>query len=325
MSPRISDVIHDEAKAWYWGRRNRTPTAGEEAAFAVWFERAPEHRQAYQQLERIFSLLGGAAQRGELLHDQIERAVVRRRQRRVVLALAASLLAVVSVGAVMLALSGDYRTAPGDSRSIALDDGSRVHLSGATKLSVRFTKAERLVELRDGEALFEVAKDPSRPFRVDAGTQIVQAVGTAFDVSRISGNVEVAVGEGVVSVTPAATSEPASKTPPAATQLHAGQAITFDGRVSRTGIRAIDATRVGAWRQGSLLFDGVTFARMLDSLGRHYGGKFVVEDQTLARRVVTLPVNPQSRADLIKLIEDVMSVRGNQRGDTVTFVSVKSR
>ena len=85
-------------------------------------------------------------------------------------------------------------------RNLTLNDGSFVSVGPHTQLRDRFGERQRLLSLASGEALFQVAKDPSRPFIVDAGYAVVRATGTRFAVSRREHDVIVTVEEGTVLV-----------------------------------------------------------------------------------------------------------------------------
>ena len=92
-------------------------------------------------------------------------------------------------------------TAAGEVRQLPLPDGSRVVLDARSRISVQFEPATRLVRLESGQALFEVAKDATRPFIVVAGEYRVRAVGTAFLVSVESASqAQVTVTKGTVQV-----------------------------------------------------------------------------------------------------------------------------
>lgn len=93
-----------------------------------------------------------------------------------------------------------YATDVGEQRSIRLPDGSTVELNSRSRLRVRFTEAERTVELLEGQALFNVAKNPARPFIVRSDETRVRAVGTQFDVYKKRGGTIVTVVEGRVAV-----------------------------------------------------------------------------------------------------------------------------
>jgi transmembrane sensor len=310
---RRSDAAFDEAVSWFTRFQLGEPDEQERLRFAAWL-RDPAHRSAYVEAERTFAVLRQARDAGLL------RAKPRPRPfpTRWMVAAAALLIGAASVGLLYLQVRGDYRTAPGEMRIVTLEDGSTLHMNGGTRLVVRFTDAQRRVELREGEALFQVTRDAGRPFRVDAGNQIVQVVGTAFDVARSAARVDIAVAEGVVDVLPAQAPTPI---PVPRVQLRPGQAIAYEGSAAASGVRSIPVERVGAWRHGELIFESVPFARILEALGRQYGGRFVADDPALARRSVSLQLNPQSRAEMIRFIEQTMSLRAEQRsGGTVAFL-----
>lgn len=73
-------------------------------------------------------------------------------------------------------------TQRGEQRAVQLADGSRVELDGATSLDVRIDAGTRLVELRRGEAYFDVAHERDRPFVVRAGDSSTRVLGTAFSI-----------------------------------------------------------------------------------------------------------------------------------------------
>src|SRR5262249_44820253 len=91
-------------------------------------------------------------------------------------------------------------TPVGENPVLQLADGSQVTLGGATRVSVHFDERERSLEISQGEALFAVARDSARPFRVRAGHATVTAIGTEFNVRRSTDRVVVAVVEGRVAV-----------------------------------------------------------------------------------------------------------------------------
>jgi transmembrane sensor len=93
-----------------------------------------------------------------------------------------------------------FTTGVGEQRMITLQDGSRIYLNSDTRLTVRLDKNRRLVRLAGGEALFDVAKNPSRPFIVDAGEMQVRAVGTEFVVRRDPHELAVTLVEGTVRI-----------------------------------------------------------------------------------------------------------------------------
>jgi ferric-dicitrate binding protein FerR (iron transport regulator) len=141
----------------------------------------------------------------------------RRSSRRFAVAAAASLL-VATAATWFVSQRNTYATGIGERRSITLADGSTIDLNARSKIRIRFSKDERDVELLEGQALFGVAHDVSRPFIVSAGNTAVRAVGTQFDVYRKRSGTTVTVVEGRVAVYPSSSPRPAqpSSTPAAA-------------------------------------------------------------------------------------------------------------
>lgn len=124
--------------------------------------------------------------------------------------LAAALAAAAVGGIVFLPGQGArvekhlYSSELGEIRQIPLADGTRVTLNTNSALQVEYTGDSRRVTLERGEAYFEVAKDPHRPFIVVGSSAQVRAVGTAYDVrlGAEDGEMRIRVASGRVAVEP---------------------------------------------------------------------------------------------------------------------------
>ncbi|MFD2431400.1 FecR family protein [Sphingobium scionense] len=123
-------------------------------------------------------------------------------------------------------------------------------LDADSAIRFAFSADKRAVALESGRAYFAVHKDKSRPFSVSVGKLTATAVGTAFDVSRLSGREQVTTTEGLVRVVTAAATHNGSR----ATLLPAGMRLTQkDQSVS---VDPVDVTRESAWRDGRIVFTG---------------------------------------------------------------------
>lgn len=96
--------------------------------------------------------------------------------------------------------SGEYATAFGERRHIALPDGSVIDLNSRSRVRIEFAHRQRRVELAEGEALFTVEHDAGRPFTVETGNGQVTVTGTRFDVRRDADGTRIAVAQGSVKV-----------------------------------------------------------------------------------------------------------------------------
>jgi transmembrane sensor len=172
----------------------------------------------------------------------------------------------------------DYLTGKGERREIVLADGSRVLLNTESALAVYFDDAVRRVELVQGEAFFEVAKDASPPFVVTASGSAVRAVGTAFNVRRATHQVHVELAEGIVDV-----QDPQYLR---RVRLQAGQtALIGSGTIDVNLARYPE--NFALWRDGYLQFDGVPLQAAIEQINRYRPGRVVLLNNRLADRRVS--------------------------------------
>lgn len=195
--------------------------------------------------------------------------------------LAASIVLVAVVGggawyAVERSRVAVYSTQVGEFHRVPLSDGSTVALNTDSEVRVRYTNSTRHVDLVRGEALFEVAKNPSRPFDVKAGDTTVRAVGTAFSVRlREEGRndrVDVVVSEGRVAINP-----PSEQTYPAGSV-----AMVRNGRVQATIQETENITGRLLWTTGRLSVQGEKLGDVVAEINRYNQRKLLVTDPDIA-------------------------------------------
>jgi transmembrane sensor len=190
-----------------------------------------------------------------------------------------------------------YETAIGERRQLNLPDGSVVTLNTNTKVQFAFNRNERTVFLDYGEGYFTVAKDAKRPFRVYAGSRVVEAVGTAFTVQHNTGrDMEVMVTEGRVNflelAAPAADAPPVSAQAPRQTieqkavvdnviPLSAGEQLTIAQELQEIEREQLQPDEVEvklAWRVGMLVFQGDSLEAVLQEVSRYTTVKLEAEE-----------------------------------------------
>ena len=197
-------------------------------------------------------------------------------------AIAAGLTAVAVLPSVMGSPTVQtYTTARGQHQRITLADGSVVDLNAESRMTVRFVRGARHVELGDGQAIFDVAHDEKRPFTVEASGRTVRVLGTQFDVRNRSGDVTVTVARGRVEVRPAAAS-PIGQT----FALLPGQRL----EIASTGVSEmsqVDPEEALSWRSNRLIYRGEPLAQVVADLNHQFGPQIEVTDPTLARMPVT--------------------------------------
>jgi transmembrane sensor len=301
-----AELTAAEASAWFIEFRTGDMAAADRARFHEWLRRSPDHIQAYLEIAEGWAELPTSDPQHRLdIQDLIERArasqdenVVALPQRPATLARArriapaawaASVTAVaLLLGAALwayLAQGNTYRTGIGEQRTVRLLDGSTIELNASSSLRVRLLKNRREVDLTQGQALFRVAKDPSRPFLVHSDGTTVRAVGTQFDVYRKSTGTVVTVLEGRVAVAGASAADAAGNPgtgSPAPLLLIAGEQVTVPARqaVPAQPDHA-DVAVATAWVHKRLVFEETPLAEVAEEFNRYNTRHLVIADPQL--------------------------------------------
>jgi transmembrane sensor len=268
-----------EAAAWVARLHSSDRTQEHESGFRRWIEADAAHAAAFEIATEAWELGGSipANRFPRMVHPGLAPRSFVSAQR---LAIAAG-LCVVAIGAVFYLNRNNstVTTGVGEQRMRTLEDGSRIYLNTGTKLTVHFDKDRRLVRLVEGEALFDVAKNPSRPFIVDAGERQVRAVGTEFVVRLDPHELAVTLVEGSVRITDqgsldAGSFDPATQQPKI---LTAGQRLTFaDNKPPTLDQPQLD--NVTAWRRGEVVLDKTRLADAAEEMNRYSSVRLVVDN-----------------------------------------------
>lgn len=201
-------------------------------------------------------------------------------------------------------------TPRGQRARLSLPDGSHVLLGPASTLQYSagdFTTTREL--WLDGEAFFEVAHDPARPFRVVSGRGTTEDVGTAFAVSDHAETAfRVVVEEGTVRLRVPAT---AGEDSVLLSQADVGQ-VGPEGRlVTRHGV---DVASYLAWREGRLVFRNTPLQEVLYRLSIWYDRDIVLGDPALAGRPFTATFEHETPEQVLRVLSVALGVRVEQRG-----------
>jgi transmembrane sensor len=220
--------------------------------------------------------------------------------------------------------SETYSTTVGENRHITLGDGSTITLSGDTRVAVALSEKARSVELLKGEALFRVAKDPLRPFKVRAGDATVIAVGTAFDVLRDSDRAIVSVTEGRVLVVPAADFIPVLvmrefKPNLRTVRLDAGQQTTAGTAGIAEPSKVEDPAAATSWQTGRLAFHLQPLRYVLEDVNRYASKPIVLEGDNLGALVITGTVERSNIAGWVGSLERAFDLEAREEPDRIVL------
>jgi transmembrane sensor len=276
---RSADLIAPEriAEAGVWVARLHSGEPDKIAMAGVkqWLKANPMNARALELCTEIWE---ESANLRRITPFEAQVSAAPRRHRFLPMAAAAVVLLVVAGMILWLAPTADLTTEVGEQRLVTLEDGTHVFLNTATRIAVNFDAQTRRVELKSGEALFDVAKKPTWPFIVKAGDRQIKALGTSFVVRRDATQTAVTLVEGIVSVTADGSSRNQGVSAPAGPQvftLKPGQKLTFLGAQSRLDVTALD--KAVAWRRGEIIFDDTNLSDAAAELNRYNKDKLVVE------------------------------------------------
>ncbi|MDB5436199.1 MAG: hypothetical protein JWR47_2456 [Phenylobacterium sp.] len=319
----MSNALHTEEAAARWLLRQEESGWSQEnqAELDAWLAAAPENKVAYWRLEhgwrkvdRLAALRGPPLPAPSLPPWPERRPLGTWRP----VAVAAGIAACLVAGALIWPAPGllghkTYETEVGGRETVPLADGTRVELNTQTSLRAAVTAKSREVWLDKGEAYFEVAHDPTRPFVVHAGAKTVTVLGTKFSVRRNGDQVEVAVVEGRVRVTD--TASVAATPPPVLTR---GDTAIAEGPSMIVAPKSVE--RVASelsWRQGLLTFDQSTLADAAGEFNRYNRKKLVIADGEVAQTRIGGSFEAENVDAFARLLQRAYGLKVDDNGETL--------
>lgn len=278
MTGRSASLIRDEAATWVARMDAGTWDDLQEAELQAWLDGDDHRRGALLQAQAAWMTLdkpGAAAATPDQPPDE-EEARTPLSRRAFFLGGGGAVAASLAFALAWNFGGTAYETSRGEIRRVPLADGSVAAINTASKIEVELAETHRAVRLDRGEAWFQVAKDPARPFLVEAGRIRVRAVGTAFSVRRRDNGADVLVTEGVVE----AWADGADGN---RIRLAAGQSafIADNAAIKRAAAAPSSVDRKLAWRAGKIDLLGETLSGAIAEFNRYNARQIVLADPAL--------------------------------------------
>ncbi|HUO22597.1 MAG TPA: FecR domain-containing protein [Caulobacteraceae bacterium] len=282
MSRRLTNKIDDIAVVWI-SKLERGLTEQEREELDEWLASDKRHFGAFCRMRAFAWHTERSAGLGAKYDPSNFRRGRFQPSRRMVVSGGASLAAGLAALGWYELLNGRYGTRLGEVRRIPLSDGTIATLNTDTTIAVHYSQQQRLVKLVKGEALFDVAKDPKRPFVVALSDLQARAVGTSFS-ARLRDNIapsHVVVREGIVEVRQ-------QEHPQAAPVRLAAdmRAALGGGGLALSTLQSADVDRELAWQNGRISFDRETLAQAAEEFARYSDVRIIV-DPALAHEEVS--------------------------------------
>ena len=299
------DPLSVEALEWFVRLRDEALDQSVSMQFSSWLDQSPRHREAYAEIESLWSDLDAVApsssepqvQRPQLEHNQM------RWRSRGGWALAASVALLVAFNAPQLwdVAAADVSTGAGETRTLTLADGTQVALAGDSAIEISINSDQRRIRLLKGRAWFNVVHE-ARPFTVAFSNAQVRDIGTAFEMIERESGGEVIVSDGAIELTVSGGR---------ALRLHKDQAARFE-QDHRELVGSVPGA--ATWRVGRLQFVDEPVSDVLDDLERFGAPRAIVLNRDLGHRRMTGVIDLADPIAAQEAILDRAGARGRRLG-----------
>lgn len=311
LSP-VPENLFDEASTWFIRMHAEHVCDQDQLEFNRWLAISPQHAQAWEEVRTLYMALETPAKNLRQSAKQTPTL------RTITPPLGRSFIPIRAAAALLLCtalmfflqpsllqnLHSDYHTATGEQQQIDLADGSKLLLNTDSAVTVEIEDNVRRVQLLRGEAYFQVAHAPERPFWVDAGAALARVTGTAFSVGRNNDNVTITVAEGRVETS--TTDHPEQITP-----LTPGETARYQNQ-QLAAKQSTDVQRTLAWRQGQIVFVQATLSEVVDEINRYRPGRLIITNEQLKNRPITAVFSVNRLDDAVTALEQIFGIRSRR-------------
>lgn len=326
-----------EREAANWAIRfDRGLTAEEQDAYSQWLAEDSRHRDAialyrwgWDEFDRLAGLQ--TTHHAQIDPDLLAPGNRFARKSRLVKGLFAAIPLAASIAIMVMVFWPDStpKQTPFASKAAVeliarieqkiLDDGSVIELNRGAVVETHYTPEFRRVTLVRGEANFEVAKDPDRPFVVNVAGVDVQAVGTQFNVRLINDTVDVIVSEGVVSVSAKELlrkGDVAIDEPLLEVGHRAVMKLGDTARLDVTVLSASEMDRELGWQPRLMDFDDVRMTEIVAAFNRSNEVQLVLGDASLKEMQLSYSFWSDNVEGFVRLMESSFSMRAEWQGSS---------
>jgi transmembrane sensor len=268
-----SAQVRREAAVWIAQMHSPERNARVDAGLRRWLNESSEHRAAFEQANELWEVAARVPATLVPRHPPKQHRIGPA-SNFIKLAFAATFIVLVGTLTLLMYRDASLSTGVGEQRMLTLEDGTRISMNTATRLTIDYDRHARRVKLVEGEALFEVARRPDWPFIVTASDRKVTALGTAFVVRRNQRELAVTLVEGKIAVDavqPVADAQPLKIVTP-------GQRVTYaSGAGARVDHANVDS--LTAWRRGQVVLESIRLADAIAEMNRYSTVRLSLQDE----------------------------------------------
>lgn len=325
-----SSSIEDQAIDWIV-KIDRELSAEEVTIFRQWLAESTQHQRIFMQYAQLWDKMDAVSMLAELCPEpEAEPQGYHWTSGAKAMAASFILVALVLVGIVYprqseqpiqsIIVQQEFETGLGEQATFYMQDKTKVVLNTNSQVKVTYTDKQRLFELTRGELHVTVAHNKTQPLSVYAGGQIIQAVGTAFNVEVQDSEVELIVTDGRVLVAPEDTSQDPLlldnvSLPVTSLAVAKGQMVQL-GKADQavTKLTSSDLKASLSWQQGNLIFRGEALLEALQEVSRYTEYRFEYDDESIKSMRIAGLFKTQDIDTLLATMEQNLAI-GYQKLD----------
>lgn len=355
---KLDKKILEEAADYYLTLQDGTMSNAELRAWQNWFLNSREHRIAFRRLETLWgkldqldiddlethsstaceektmerpiSFAGGSVL--SLITENNEQQPPQNNWRGMYGAIAACFISLFMVGYLFYSPQADiasppttqsYATVTENQRLVKLADASIVELGPESKIEVQYSSNARMVRLLEGQAVFTVAKNPHRPFIVEAGDGTVTAIGTVFNVIKAPEGIVVKVLEGTVAVRSEEETEETSSSPVAL--VTAGNETSYSKENGLAEVTTADVHEGLEWRVGVLRMLEKPLDQVIEELNQYVENEIRIGDKEIGRYSFTGTVYPDQVDNWLEGLQQGYPLKVVRVGSSIVLMKADSQ
>jgi transmembrane sensor len=263
-----------------------------------------------QEAEELFKRITSKIDNEEDVKSLRPHSAITRNRTRLVIGIAATIIVFFTVALFLFNSSWMPRSSGSSTERLILNDGTIVWLRGKSKFNYYESDGTRNGTL-EGEALFEVAKDPARPFRIRYNDYTITVVGTSFALRTTDDSVEVKVLTGKVRITTPSDSSGIFLERFETATMHAGtEAVKSSFSTQQIPVLIADT-------QYDMSFSNTTMKEVADRLSVKFNVEFKFSNQQIGNCLVTADFTDHSLESTTAMLADALHASFKRDGKTI--------
>lgn len=208
----------------------------------------------------------------------------------------------------------EIRVAPGNKTSVVLADGSKIALNSGTILQYDVQPGElRQVKLLQGEAYFDVAKDPDCPFRVSVNDMNIEVLGTKFNVKSVGRDVETSLFTGSVQLSVDHSDF--------SYRMKPGEKSIYQSAKNTLQLGTIDEMLDAGWKDGYLAFKSAPLQEVIQKIECWYGVRIRLQNKALRSDLLTGSFHQETLESVLKSLSLQYGFRYENQKDEIIIKS----